>query len=144
MDAPKMRRRLDHLSGTSQTVEAVEPDLRRDDLSHGQLKIQTREFVGRTEELRRIQGTNAAPGNRQRSDRISTLQAIFPQKIGITTDAFQADREYLMNQRRRNLRVGESRQGPSGEPETELTKHSGDWPLMDGTRESSCSERDDG
>jgi hypothetical protein len=43
----------------------------------------------------------------------------------VTTDGFQADHEYLTNQRRRNLPVGESGQGPSGEPATELAKHSG-------------------
>jgi hypothetical protein len=60
---------------------------------------------------------------------VSTIQALFPQKKGITTDAFQADHEYLMNQRRRNLPVGESRQRPSGEPATGLEKHSGNWML---------------
>src|ERR1700757_2340172 len=56
----------------------------------------------------------------------------FHKKIGVTTDDFQADHEYLTNQRRRNLPVGESRQGPSGEPATGLAKHSRNWLLMDG------------
>ena len=68
----------------------------------------------------------------------------FHKKIGVTTDDFQADHEYLTNQRRRNSPVGESRQGPSGEPATGLAKHSGNCLLMDGTRESFYSECDDG
>jgi hypothetical protein len=43
--------------------------------------------------------------------------------MGITPDDFRADREYLTNQRRRNLPVGESRQGPSGEPATGLKEN---------------------
>ena len=39
--------------------------------------------------------------------------------MDVRRDAFDANREYLTNQRRRNLPVGESRQGPSGEPATE-------------------------
>lgn len=60
----------------------------------------------------------------------------FHKKIGVTTDDFQADHEYLTNQRRRNLPVGESRQGPSGEPATGLAKHSRNWLLMDGTKKA--------
>src|SRR5277367_3685870 len=56
----------------------------------------------------------------------------FHKNIGRTTGDFQTGHEYLTNQRRRNLPVGESRQGPSGEPATGLAKHSGDWLLMDG------------
>jgi hypothetical protein len=82
----------------------------------------------------------------------------FHKKIGVTADDFQADREYLLNQRRRNLPVGESRQGPSGglgmglarepgtdllgkletelarEPTKEFTRHSGNWLLRYGPR----------
>jgi hypothetical protein len=83
-------------------------------------------------------------GTSRTSDPISTIQGPFPQKIGVTTDDFQADHEYLTNQRRRNLPVGESGQKPSGEPATGLAKHSGNCLLMDGTRESSYSECDDG
>jgi hypothetical protein len=47
----------------------------------------------------------------------------FHKKIAARPHAFQADREYLSNQRRRNLPVGESRQGPSGGPATELREN---------------------
>jgi len=69
-------------------------------------------------------------------DLVSTIQALFPQKIGFTTDAFRADCAYLTNQRRRNLPVGESRQRPSGEPATGLAAHSGNWMFLDGTEEA--------
>ena len=69
------------------------------------------------------------------------MSALFPQckyyfhkNIGGIADDFQANREYLSTQRRRNLPVGESRQGPSGEPATGLTEQSGNWLLMDGLR----------
>ena len=52
----------------------------------------------------------------------------------MTFDAFQTDDEYLTNQRKRNLPVGEGRQSPSGEPATGLAERSGNWMLMDGTR----------
>ena len=52
------------------------------------------------------------------------------------TDDFQPDREYLTNQRRRNLPTEESRQGPSGEPATGLAKHSGNWLLLDETEKA--------
>jgi hypothetical protein len=69
----------------------------------------------------------------------------FHKKIDVRPDDFQADREYLSFQRKSNLPVGESRQGPSGgpgmeparepgtelfrEPATGLARHSGDWLL---------------
>jgi hypothetical protein len=55
----------------------------------------------------------------------------FHKNNGVIVDDFQANHEYLTNQRRRNLPVGESRQGPSGEPATELAKRTGDWMLRD-------------
>jgi hypothetical protein len=77
-------------------------------------------------------------------------QHYFHKKIDVRPDDFQADPEYLSNQRRRDLPVGESRQGPSErpgmeparepepeflrEPETELAKQLGNWLLMDGPR----------
>jgi hypothetical protein len=77
-------------------------------------------------------------------------QHYFHKKIGVRPDDFQADREYLSIQRKSNLPVGESRQGPSGgpgmgparepgtellrEPATGLEKHSGNWLLKDGPR----------
>jgi hypothetical protein len=67
----------------------------------------------------------------------------FHKEIGVTTSDLPADLEYLTNQRRRNLPVGESGQGPSGEPATGLAKHSENWLPMDGTRESSYIECDD-
>jgi hypothetical protein len=41
---------------------------------------------------------------------ISTIPVLFPQKINVANDDFQAVLEYLTNQRRRDLPVGESRQ----------------------------------
>jgi hypothetical protein len=67
-------------------------------------------------------------------DPISTMRALFAQNNRRDIHAFQADHEYLTNQRRRNLPVGEGRQSPSGEPATGLAEHSGNWVLMDGTR----------
>jgi hypothetical protein len=67
----------------------------------------------------------------------------FHKKSGVANDDLRADHEYPTNQRRRNLPVGEGRQGPSGEPATGLTKHSGNCLLVDGNRESSYSECDD-
>jgi hypothetical protein len=77
-------------------------------------------------------------------------QHYFHKKIDVRPDDFQADREYLSIQRKSNLPVGESRQGPSGgpgmgparepgtellrEPATGLEKHSGNWLLKDGPR----------
>ena len=77
-------------------------------------------------------------------------QQYFHKKIAGRTDDFQADREYLSNQRRRNLPVGESRQGTSERPgmgparepgtgflrgpETGLAKQLGNWLLTDGPR----------
>jgi hypothetical protein len=74
----------------------------------------------------------------------------FHKKIEKSADDFQPDREYLSIQRKSNLPVGESRQGPSGglgmgparepgmelfrEPATGLAKHSGDWLLSHGPR----------
>jgi hypothetical protein len=64
---------------------------------------------------------------------INEEPAKFPQngqylhkKIDVTTDAIQADHEYLTNQRRRNLPTGESRQSPSREPATGLAEHTED------------------
>jgi hypothetical protein len=54
----------------------------------------------------------------------------------VTTDDFQTDYEYLLNQRRRNLPAGESRQGPLREPETGLAERLGNWMLQDGTEKA--------
>jgi hypothetical protein len=60
----------------------------------------------------------------------------FQKKTAVPTDAFPPNREYLSTQRKRNLPVGESRQGPSGEPATGLTEQSGNWLLTDGTEKA--------
>src|SRR5271168_2858359 len=101
--------------------------------------------------------TPATAGNARSFSRSSGHSTVFPQKahyfhkkIGVKPDDFKPDREYLTNQRRRNLPVGESRQGPSGQPGVELARepgtglqgapatglarHSGNWLLRHGTR----------
>jgi hypothetical protein len=60
----------------------------------------------------------------------------FHKNIGVIADDFQANREYLTNQRRRDLPAGEGRQGPSGEPATGLAKRTGNWMLRDGTEKA--------
>jgi hypothetical protein len=83
----------------------------------------------------------AFPG---RFDSFPHCRRYFHKKIGVTNRDLPADIEYLTNQRRRNLPVGESGQGPSGEPATGLAKHSGNWLPRNGTRESSYGGCDDG
>lgn len=47
-----------------------------------------------------------------------------------------SDRAYASNQRKRDLPEGESRQGLSRGPATELTRRSGNWMLTDGTEKA--------
>src|SRR5260370_25248308 len=85
-------------------------------------------------------------------------QHYFHKKIAGRTHDFQADREYLSIQRKSNLPVGESRQGPSGgpgmeparEPGTELwenrqrdSRSTQETGCLGMARESSCSEGKD-
>ena len=60
----------------------------------------------------------------------------FHKNIAMKAGDRETHREYLTNQRRSNLPVEESRQRPSREPATELTRQSGNWLLMDGTRKA--------
>ena len=60
----------------------------------------------------------------------------FHKNIAFKADDFQANREYLTNQRRSDPSAGESRQGPSGEPATELAERTGNWVLRDGTEKA--------
>ena len=74
----------------------------------------------------------ATSSQRAVSTHFHKTRAISTKKYSQTPFPFGRVCEYLTNQRRSNPPVGESRQEPSREPATELTRHSGNWASTDG------------